>query len=231
MRLRLILLAALSILATPAAARAEGVPSSCPGDPIAVDQVVTGEFDTSLQGSYVLVPFDVPAGTTSVRVKYCYDQPLAPTNSLLKHTLDLGLYQTRSDEAAGGFGEENFRGWGGSSHPDVTVTPQGFSSEAEYQAKPKGHVPGRTTRGFRPGPIPPGQWAAELGVAAVVAQADGDADGKVAWRVEIERSSDPAFAAQPYRPRSTTSGRRRGRAGTPATCTSTASTRRSATRR
>jgi hypothetical protein len=96
--------------------------------------------------------------------------------------------------------EDEFRGWGGSSHPDVTVTPQGFSSEAEYRAKPKGHVDGRTTRGFKPGPIPAGKWAAELGVAAVVSQADGDADGKVAWRIEVEHSSDPAFAAQPYQP-------------------------------
>ena len=194
-----LLLPALLLLAVPSAARAEGVPAACPGDPINVDQVITGEFDTSLQGSYVLVPFDVPAGTTSVRVKYCFDQPAAPTPPTLRHTLDLGLYETRSG-AAPGFGEQNFRGWGGSSHPDVTVTPQGFSSEAEYLAKPKGHVPGRTTRGYVPGPIPPGQWAAELGVAAVVSQAEGDADGKVAWRLEVERSSDPAFAAQPYRP-------------------------------
>jgi len=201
MRIRLTLLTALAavIVALPAAAQAEGVPSSCPGDPIAVDQVITGEFDPSLQGSYVLVPFDVPAGTTSVRVKYCYDQPAAPASAQLKHTLDLGLYDARTG-AAPGFGEQNFRGWGGSSHPDVTVTPQGFSSEEEYKARPKGHVPGRTTRGYRPGPIPAGQWAVELGVAAVVSQAEGDQDGKVAWRVEIERSSSPAFAAQPYSP-------------------------------
>src|SRR3954469_6928573 len=189
----------LLLLALPSAARAEGAPAACPGDPIAVDQVITGEFDTSLQGSYVLVPFDVPQGVTSVRVKYCFDQPAAPSPPNLRHTLDLGLYETRSG-AAPGFGEQNFRGWGGLSHPGVTGTPQGFSTEAEYRAKPKGHVPGRTTRGYRPGPIPPGQWAAELGVAAVVSQADGDADGKVAWRVEVERSSDPAFAAQPYQP-------------------------------
>src|SRR5215203_392662 len=133
-------------------------PPTCPGDPIAVDRVITGEFSRAQQGSYVQVPFDVPAGTTSVRVKYCHDQPESPTAVQLKHTLDLGLY--------GGAGE--FRGWGGSSHPDVTITPQGFSTEQQYKAKPKGHVPGRTTRGYLPGPIRPGRWAAELGVAAVV---------------------------------------------------------------
>ena len=163
-------------------------PLSCPGDPIEVDRAITGEFDRSVQGSYVLVPFDVPAGTTSVRVKYCHDQPESPTSAQFRHTLDLGMY------------DPGFRGWGGSSHPDVTITPQGFSSEEQYKADPKGHVPGRTTRGFRPGPIPAGRWAAELGVAAVVSREEGDLDGKVAWRVEVDLSSDPAFAAQPYEP-------------------------------
>ncbi len=161
---------------------------ACPGDPIDVDRAITGDFDRSQQGGYVQVPFDVPAGTTSVRVKYCHDQPEAPTNAQLEHTLDLGLY------------DPGVRGWGGSSHPDVTITPQGFSTEEQYKEDPKGHVPGRTTRGFRPGPIPAGSWAAELGVAAVVSREQGDLDGKVAWRVEVELKSDPAFAAQPYEP-------------------------------
>jgi hypothetical protein len=37
-------------------------------------------------------------------------------------------------------------------------------------------------------------------VAAVVSQALGDPDGKVGWRVEIQLSSDPAFADEPYEP-------------------------------
>jgi hypothetical protein len=180
---------------------AAAAPASCAGDPISPTQTISGEFSTAQQGSYVLVPFDVPAGTTSVRVKYCFDQPEAPTNSQLKHTLDLGLYHARSEPGAL-FGEREFRGWGGSSHPDVTISPQGFSSEEQYEQNPKGHVPGKTTRGFLPGSIPAGEWAAELGVAAVVSQADGDLDGKVAWRVEIELSSDPAHAAEPYQPAS-----------------------------
>ena len=60
--------------------------------------------------------------------------------------------------------------------------------------------PGKTTRGFLPGPIRPGRWAAELGVAAVIPQSDGDADGKVGWRVEIDFADDPAFADEPYKP-------------------------------
>jgi hypothetical protein len=144
-----------------------------------------------------MVPFPVPAGTTQVRVRYCWDAPEGPTTGGATHTIDLGLWDARPDGAT--WGLKQFRGWGGSSHPDVSVTPQGFSSEAEYLARPKGHVPGRTTRGFVPGPIPPGLWAAELGAGGIVSRADGDADGRVRWRVEIELSSDPAFAAEPYR--------------------------------
>ena len=192
------LCAPLFLLAAAPAAHA-APPAACPGDPIAVDRAITGEFSRAQQGSYVLVPFDVPAGTTSVRVKYCYDQPEAPTSAQLRHTLDLGLYDARSAPGAL-WGEREFRGWGGSSHPDVTVTPQGFSSEQQYRARPKGHVPGRTTRGYLPGVIPAGQWAAELGVAAVVSQTEGDLDGRVGWRIELELETDPAFAANPYRP-------------------------------
>jgi hypothetical protein len=168
--------------------------------------VITGEFPGDLEGSYVMVPFDVPAGTTQVRVKYCFDQPDSPTSSQLRHTLDLGLYEPRerTDQA---WGIPEFRGWGGSSHPDVTLTAEGFSREADRRK----HVPGKTTRGFKPGAIEPGQWAAELGVAAVEEQ--GDSDGKVGWRVEVELRSDAAFADQPYEPAPYDSGPARTGAG------------------
>jgi hypothetical protein len=161
----------------------------CPGDAIAPDLLVQGQFPHALMGAYVMLPFEVPAGTTSVRVKYCYEGG--------GHTVDLGLWQARPGKKP--WGVEEFRGWGGSSHPDVTITPQGFSTEGEYEAAPKGHVPGRTTRGFLPGPVPAGTWAAELGIGAVV-PAEESGDGLADWRVEIELSEDPAFAAEPYVP-------------------------------
>ncbi len=182
-------------LATPAPSTSFG-PASCPGAPISPTQVVTGQFDASLQGSFVDLPFDVPAGTTAVRVKYCYDPPIGP---FTKHTLDLGIYQPRRSPSRP-WGRREFRGWGGSSHPDVIVSPEGFSTEAEYKLNPTGNAPGKTTRGFLPGPIPAGQWAVELGVAAVITPDLGDADGQVGWRVEIELSSDPANADEPYQP-------------------------------
>jgi hypothetical protein len=186
--------------APPTARMAQGGPlMSCPGEPLRADRAYTGTFAHEQMGSYVLVPFDVPAGTTSVRVKYCWDQPESPASSQVRHTLDLGLYDARrSAEAL--WGEREFRGWGGSSHPDVVVSPEGFATEEEYKAAPRKPVPGKTTRGFLPGPVPAGEWAAELGLAAIVPREQGDATGEVAWRVEVELSSDPAHADEPYAP-------------------------------
>lgn len=182
--------------------RAASAPESCPGKAIEPDQVITGDFGTELQGSYVMLPFDVPQGTTAVRVKYCFDQPdaLVTTPAFsARHTLDLGLYEPREDRSRT-WGVPEFRGWGGSSHPDVTLSAEGFSTEEEYVAKPRIDPPGKTTRAFLPGPIEPGEWAVELGVAAVVPRSLGDFDEKVAWRVEIDLADDPAFADEPYRP-------------------------------
>jgi hypothetical protein len=189
-------LAALMLLLPAASAQAAPLTTPCSGRAITPDKVITGEFGTELNKSYVMLPFDVPQGTTAVRVKYCWDRPEGGTQ---RHTLDLGLYEPlkQGDTV---WGEREFRGWGGSSHPDVTVSAEGFSPEEDYTANPRIEVPGKTTRGFLPGPIKPGQWAVELGVAAVIPQADGDADGKVGWRVEIEFADDPAFADEPYKP-------------------------------
>jgi hypothetical protein len=200
--LRLVLgavLAAALLIALPGAAAGRKKPSvplgpnslgPCPGDPIDPDRVIEGQFPLALLGSYVMVPLEVPPGTTQLRVKYCFE----PDN-----TVDLGLWQTRPKKGKP-WGPDQFRGWGGSSHPDVAVTAQGFSTEAEYLTNPKGYVPGRTTRGFVPGPIPPGTWAIELGVGGVLSVDEGDEDGLADWRVEVEFSSDPAFAAEPYVP-------------------------------
>jgi len=182
--------------------RAASAPQSCPGAAIQPERVITGEFGKELQTGYVMLPFDVPQGTTAVRVKYCFDQPEALVTTpafSARHTLDLGLYEPR-DDTSRTWGVPEFRGWGGSSHPDVTVSAEGFSTEEQYTAKPRIDPPGKTTRAFLPGAIEPGEWAVELGVAAVVPRSLGDFDEKVAWRVEIDLADDPAFADEPYRP-------------------------------
>jgi len=201
MRFAAIALAALAC-APSAAAQAPGntagpgLTTPCGGRAVAPDRVITGRFGTDLSKKFVMVPFEVPRGTTAIRVKYCWDRPEGGT---LRHTLDLGLYGPRRG-ASPLWGVDEFRGWGGSSHPDVTLSAEGFSTEAQYTATPRVEPPGKTTRAFKPGPIEPGLWAVELGVAAVIPQSGGDTDGRVAWRVEIDFANDPAFADEPYRP-------------------------------
>jgi len=108
---------------------------ACPGDPIEPDRIVEGSFPEALEGAYVMLPFEVPPGTTSVRVKYCWEGG--------GHTVDLGLWQARPGKKP--WGPAEFRGWGGSStgRDDCAA---GLLHRAEYLAAPKGHVAGRTTR-------------------------------------------------------------------------------------
>lgn len=183
-------------------AAAQDVSEPCPGDPIddgdpgdGPDRVFTGLLGDDLEGGYVLLPLNVPEGTSAVRVKYCWEQTGNPADPQDRSTLDLGLYETRSDESRP-WGPAEFRGWGGSSHPDVIVSPHGFTSEARYLNDPERQVPGRTTRAFQPGPIPAGRWAVELGVAAVASS------GSVPYRVEVELTDEdfpfPAYRAKRY---------------------------------
>jgi hypothetical protein len=189
MRFLRILLAAASLgaLTLPTGPAGAAAPPACDGANGAPDRIVTGSFGAEHRGAYVLVPFEVPANSTSVRVKLCYDQldlpdltlpPPAPVQAGLRHTLDLGIYDASTD----GFWDANeFRGWGGSSRLNVLITPEES-----------------TTVGFDPGPVPAGMWAAEIGVAAVAET--GDLDGRVAWRLEIFTGSKPADADTPWTP-------------------------------
>ena len=155
------------------------VPASCgEGKPTSVR---TGTFTTELEGAFVLIPFRVPRPATKVRIRLCYDQPESPTSSNVRHTLDLGLYEPRGKNDRR-FNADEFRGWGGSSRPDLFVSPKA------------------ATLGFIPGPVPGGRWAAELGVAAVAGQDEGDAGGDVSWRLEIFLTNHPADTKPRWRP-------------------------------
>jgi hypothetical protein len=168
--------------------------SGCSGTAIDEDAAITGDFGKDVEGSYVMLPFQVPEGTDAVRVKYCHDQPATPDPAgINRHTIDLGLYQSRSSAGAL-WGEAEFRGWGGSSRRDVTVSPEGT-----FDPDPNPVATDKTTVGFRPGPIPSGEWAVELGVAAIGSESPTE-DGKASWRVEIDLIDDPSYADQPYAP-------------------------------
>ncbi len=162
-------------------------PDPCPGPKVTPNQVFSGTFTTAQEGAYVLVPFDVPSEMTRVRVRLCYDQPSSPTSSQLRHTIDLGVYEATKD----GFHDaDEFRGWGGSSRPDVLINPRG-SNEGGADT---------TTVGYKPGRIPAGRWAAELGVASVAGRTEGDSDESVDWRLEVSWANVPADTEDRWRP-------------------------------
>lgn len=171
----LALVLALGVLAASALAAA-APPAACPGKETlgAPTFLFTGTFDTSVEGGYVMVPFDVAEGATTVRARLCHDQPELPTNAQIRHTLDLGIFDARDGEHHGAAG---FRGWGGSSRRDVVIAPD------------------RATNGFLPGAIPAGEWAAEIGAAAVAGRDEGDTDGLVNYRLEIYLSEEPVGPA------------------------------------
>jgi hypothetical protein len=174
-------LAVLFVLLVAGPARADA-PASC-GAPHP-DKVITGSFTVAQTGSFVMLPFDVPKGTTAIHGWYCYDKPDLPTSSEINHTIDFGYYAPRP---AGQplWTMRQYRGWSGSGFfKDITVSREGFAASPDPSKKPLDN----TSRGYRPGPIRPGEWAVELGVAAVVPPDQGDTDGTVNWRVELELS-------------------------------------------
>ena len=179
------------------------VPATCPGpdDPaLGPVQTFSGSFDAGLENSFVQIPFTVPAGSTGVRVRYCYDQPDVPLpNGLNGNTLDLGVYEPLHPGNTI-LGSDELRGWSGGAIRDVTIAVNGFSDEATYEAARKGYVSGRTTRAYEPGPIPQGEWAVELGLASIATVAELNLDNRVDWRVDVQTTSSPSFADDPYAP-------------------------------
>ncbi len=149
-------------------------------------QDFAGNVTTAELGAYVQIPFNVPAGTTAVRIRYCWDNPPAGT------TLDMGVYEPlHAGNAVPGAPER--RGWSGSAVRDLAIAVNGFSPPAVYEADRKAYVHGYTTRAYQPGPLPPGQWTAELGIAAL-------GGPSVDYAVRVETTSSTDWSNQPYSP-------------------------------
>ena len=104
--------------------------------------VFQGDLHFEAIGSYPLLPFTVPPGTTVIEVAYDYTWPCSEDDGkgLLDPVLDIGIYDP-----------EMFRGWSGSRRSSFVV-----SESREL-----------TTDGYLPGVIPPGEWAVELGLGLI----------------------------------------------------------------
>ena len=121
-----------------------------PGNPA---MEVRGSVTTADAKTYQLIPFTVAAGTGRVEVSYQWTERAGnpPSNPLTATTLDLGLWDADGYRVPGGF-----RGWGGSRQGRIDRN-QSPSFVQEDSAD----------RGYVPGAIEPGEWTAELGIAAV----------------------------------------------------------------
>ena len=157
-------------------------------------------FPASEAENFVQIPFDVPAGTTAIRIRYCYESPPSPAPS---NTIDLGVFEPKP-------GGQTYwdipqrRGWSGSSRRDIVIAVNGFSDTAVYEAE--GSNGDRnvsdtetTTRAYKPGAIPEGEWAVELGLAALQA---ADIDG-IDWDLQVQltdEATDSGWNDNPYSP-------------------------------
>lgn len=87
---------------------------------------------------YLYLAFEVPAGTTSLQVRYQYDAG---------NLLDIGLFDPTAEPFPTRTG---FRGWSGSKRREFFV-----ASDA-------------ATPGYLPGPLAPGRWHVVLGLARIL---------------------------------------------------------------
>ncbi len=176
-------LAVAGALAVPGLAGACTLPGSTDAgfDP---PQNFVGSLTSDQQGSYVQIPFNVPAGTTAIRIRYCNDTSPSGT------TLDMGVYEPlHAGDTIPGPPER--RGWSGSAIKDLAIAVNGFSPPAVYESGRKAYVHGYTTRAYQPGAIPAGTWTAELGVAAL-------GGSPIGFQVTVETTSSTDWSNQPY---------------------------------
>jgi hypothetical protein len=113
-------------------------------------------------GRYQYIPFEVPPGTGTLRVSYQYDRANGD------NVVDLGLFEPGPLD----LGTRAFRGYSGGAKQNIILSPQ------------------ETTPGYRPGPLPPGQWNLLLGLYKV-------RDAGVEVTIYIEAEEGPSARALP----------------------------------
>jgi hypothetical protein len=153
---RLIILALFYCVLTAAAVNAQGIKG-------ARSQTIERDVHVAPLGTnakrYAYVPFDVPRGAVRITVSYDYAREGGA------NTLDLGVFDARSDGPGSEVSERGFRGWSGGRRTEF------FISRAE------------ATPGYLAGALPAGRWRVILGLYKV---APAGVDVKVKIVVETE---------------------------------------------
>jgi hypothetical protein len=130
------------------------------GDP---SLVLTGHFRPDEEWQYRHLPFEVPAGTQGLHIRYSYTDRIASDPTAMGgNTLDIGLFDERGTAA----GSPGYRGWSGSDKNEFTII--------ETWATPP----------YKPGPIGAGEWNVLLGPYKVHPERGLD------YRVEIWLNPD-----------------------------------------
>jgi hypothetical protein len=132
---------------------------------------------------YVYVPFDVPRGAVRVRVSYDYAREGGA------NTLDLGVFDARSDGPGPSVSARGFRGWSGGRRAEFFISRE------------------EATPGYLAGELPAGRWRVILGLYKV---APAGVDVKLKIVVETDRATTARRASAPRRstsPRREAAGR------------------------
>jgi hypothetical protein len=202
-----LLAGAVACLLAPSAASA--MDCGLPGDPgTGMTEIldVQGDIAAAKTGGYLQIPFTVAPGQTGIQVRYSYDQqgdgtgpdPMGRCTGS-GNTLDMGVYQPKADESTPIWEQTDRRGWSGSAVKNLAISENGFSDETTYNSNRKAFVNGRTTRAYEPGPIQPGEWAVELGIAYVAPDSATDTNG-IHYHVQVLQSNDPTWSDDAYEP-------------------------------
>lgn len=108
--------------------------------------VISGHASEDQTLTYLNLPFDVPAGTTRIDVRYAYSAAIGSDPHLTGgNTVDIGIFDPRG----AAFMTQGFRGWSGSARESFFVATDD------------------ATPGYLPGPIQAGTWFICLGLYKV----------------------------------------------------------------
>ena len=165
-RLSIFVAVLAGLLAVPAMASARAPCRAPSNDELSggTTQTFDGNLPGPYRGKFIQIPFEVPAGTTGMRIRYCYDQNgpddlTGGADNADNTTLDLGVYEPNEADP------ENWtmaqrRGWSGSAIKVVGIGENGPPTRRPTNLTATPMFPAT-----RPGPTSPersrrepGQW-------------------------------------------------------------------------